>query len=122
MLVSISTPSIQLSLLLQVHLRPAAGLPESCALSFEVYRTSISSPLILSKLHRLMILMPNVSMAKLVSNTSLIHATVTTMAAADTLFEVMSLMVRKGPLTLEAADHKVSELGNWQGGQMKKEL
>lgn len=44
------------------------------------------------------------------------------MAAADTLFEVMSLMVRKGPLTLEAAKHKVSELGNWQGSEVKKEL
>ncbi|KAK5077892.1 hypothetical protein LTR64_003706 [Lithohypha guttulata] len=50
------------------------------------------------------------------------NAELTTMAAADTLFEVMSLMVRKGPLTLEAADHKVSDLGNWKGSQMKKEL
>lgn len=46
------------------------------------------------------------------------------MAAADTLYEVMSLMVRKGPLTAEAAGRKVSELGGWNStsSDMKKEL
>lgn len=44
------------------------------------------------------------------------------MAAADVLFEVMSLMVRKGPLSKEASSRKVTELGNWKGSEVKKEL
>lgn len=50
------------------------------------------------------------------------NAELTTMAAADVLYEVMSLMVRKGPLTVEAAERKVSELGGWKGDEAKKEL
>lgn len=50
------------------------------------------------------------------------NAELTTMAAADTLYEVMSLMVRKGPLTVEAASRKVSELGGWKTSELKKEL
>jgi len=34
----------------------------------------------------------------------------------------MSLMVKKGPLSVEAAGRKVSELGGWKGSEMKKEL
>lgn len=41
------------------------------------------------------------------------NAELTTMAAADVLYEVMSLMVRKGPLTVKASERRVSELGNW---------
>lgn len=41
------------------------------------------------------------------------NAELTTMAAADVLYEVMSLMVRKGPLTVEASERRVSEVGNW---------
>ncbi|KAK5081877.1 hypothetical protein LTR24_008079 [Lithohypha guttulata] len=50
------------------------------------------------------------------------NAELTTMAAADVLFEVMSLMVKKGPLSVEAAGRKVSELGCWKGSETKKEL
>lgn len=51
------------------------------------------------------------------------NAELTTMAAADVLYEVMSLMVRKGPLTVDAAGRKVSELGGWKAaGGEKKEL
>lgn len=50
------------------------------------------------------------------------NAELTTMAAADVLYEVMSLMVRKGPLTVEAAGRKVSELGGWKAAEVKKEL
>ena len=50
------------------------------------------------------------------------NAELTTMAAADVLFEVMSLMVRKGPLTKEASSRKVTELGGWKGSEVKKEL
>lgn len=37
------------------------------------------------------------------------NAELTTMAAADVLFEVMTLMVKRGPLTVEAEDGKQSE-------------
>jgi agmatinase len=39
------------------------------------------------------------------------NAELTTMAAADTLFEVMSLMVKKGPLTVKAVQGSISEKG-----------
>lgn len=42
------------------------------------------------------------------------NAELTTMAAADALFEVMSLMVKKGPLTVEASDREVTKHGNWK--------
>src|SRR2546423_15669989 len=40
------------------------------------------------------------------------NAELTTMAAADTLYEVMTLMVKKGPLTVEAAQ------GNHDGEEL----
>lgn len=41
---------------------------------------------------------------------------------ANIIVEVMSLMVRKGPMTKEAAARKVSEVGGWKAVDAKKEL
>ena len=38
------------------------------------------------------------------------NAELTTMAAADTLFEVMTLMVKRGPLTMEGSSEAEEDL------------